>query len=232
MSFEPEPIDLFIGHKIRHFRTKKAWPLKVLADRLDISLQQVQKYELGQSRISASLLYKLGLIFDVTPGLFFDGFSTENSAQHLRDVEQHFNILIIDDNPEDDFILRKALEDTPHPLNIYTIHSGDEALTFFRSLEGHGVTELPKPHLIFLDLHMPHMNGLDLLKTLKAKPLCQNIPIIILTNSSNTKDMTEAYKHHASGFVRKSFSFDEFKSHIQQVVTYWTQAVVLPEIAA
>ncbi|HLD95420.1 MAG TPA: response regulator [Alphaproteobacteria bacterium] len=232
MPFSPEPIDLFIGHKIRHFRTKKAWPLKVLADRLDISLQQVQKYELGQSRISAGLLYKLGIIFDVSPGLFFDGFILDESHHSSNQADHHLNILVIDDNPEDDFILRKALEDTPQPLNVYTIHSGDDALTFFRALEGQGVTELPKPHIIFLDLHMPHMNGLDLLKSLKTKPICQNIPIVILTNSSNAKDMTEAYKHHASGFVRKSFSFDEFKAHIQQVVTYWTKAVVLPELAA
>lgn len=233
MSFEPEAVDIFVGHKIRHYRSKKSWPLKVLADHLKVSLQQVQKYEQGQSRISASLLYKLGKIFDINPSLFFEGFDEKTSARYQSSLDQphKFNILVIDDSPEDDFIIRKALEGLEDRITIYTVHTGEEALNLFRSLEGHGMTDLPRPQLVFLDIHLPQMNGLDLLRSIKSRPMFHNTPIIILTNSSNTKDMNEAYKHHASGFVKKSFSFDEFKAHLQQVVTYWTQAVELPDVA-
>jgi CheY-like chemotaxis protein len=228
MRYDPEVIDSYIGKKIRHFRVKKNWPLKILSDELGVSLQQVQKYEQGQSRISAALLYKLGRIFSMPPGQFFDGYNHESADHTDTSHPEKFNILVIDDSPEDDFILRKALDEV-EKLSIFTVHDPDEALNLFRAYEGQAVTDLPKPDLIFLDIHLPHMSGLDLLKTIKAKPHLHNTPVIILTNSSNAKDMDEAYKHHASGFVRKSFSFDEFSNHVQQAVNYWMNVVDLPD---
>jgi len=124
--------------------------------------------------------------------------------------------------------LRKALEEFPKPLNVYSMHDGAHALEFFRKLSSQEITVFPKPHLIFMDLFMPNGNGLALLSDIKRRPILKDIPVIVLTNSVNLADIKESYKLQASGFIRKSFDFNEFKSQLFSALSYWISTVMLP----
>lgn len=217
-------LDQAIGKKIRLFRQKYNWPLKTLSSELGVSLQQLQRYELGENKVSASLLFTLANIFNIPISSFYDGL---NETQP-QPIAKENNILLIEDDANDEFLLRKALSEFPEPLNIYTIHNCNDALQFFRKLSINEATEMPKPSIIFLDLFIPPSNGLVVLSDIKRRSILRDIPVIILTNSPNIDDIKESYKLQASGFIRKSFDFNELKQQLHKALQYWIKTVVLP----
>ncbi len=226
MSIDTNNLDTFLGKRMRAFRAKMHWPLKVVASELGVSIQQVQRYEQGVNKISASMLFALAKIFSITIDCFFEGYDPDHSAQPEKKVG--FNVLLVEDNLHDEFLIRKALDDFPKKLNIYTIHDGQQALSYFRNINEGEVTQIPKPDLIVLDLYLPGMKGFELLKDLKKRPTFRDIPVIMMTSSTSSEDVTSSYHLQASGFIRKSFSFDEFKKQCHKAFEYWTSAVTLP----
>ena len=114
--------------------------------------------------------------------------------------------MLIEDNASDEFLLRKALTDFPKKLHIYTINDGQAALNFLSDIAHDSVQTLPKPDLIFLDLHLPSVRGLDILKDIKRRVHLNEIPVIVLSSSLNADDRAAAYSLQASGFIRKSFT--------------------------
>lgn len=215
-----------LGKKVAFFRGKMNWPLKTLAADLGVSIQQLQRYEKGVNKISATMLYELSKIFKVGLSCFFE--SIESAPPIEDDV---YNILLIEDNVNDEFLLRKALADFPKKLNIYTINDGFAAMNFLSDVSNGTTQTLPKPDLIFLDLHLPLVRGLDILKDIKRKVHLQEIPVIVLSSSLNPEDRASAYGLQASGFIRKSFAYEEFKEHILKAMSYWTDVVELPRFS-
>lgn len=220
-------LDIFLGKKIAFFRAKMDWPLKTLANLLGISIQQLQRYEKGVNKISASLLYEMAKIFHMDISCFFEAYHDEKIPEKIP--KTLWNLLVIEDNPNDEFLLRKALQDFPREISISSLNEGQSAVNFFRALSNKDITPIPKPDLIFLDLHLPDMKGLDILKDIKRRRYLQDIPIIVLTNSLNVEDKAETYHLQASGFIRKSFSYEEFKTQLHRTLNYWIETVELPE---
>ncbi len=218
--------DEILGKKVTFFRHKMNWPLKTLASSLGVSIQQLQRYEKGVNKISASMLYQLSKIFKIELACFFEDF-----GEHTAEEEATYNILLIEDNASDEFLFRKALNDFPTKLHIYTINDGQAALNFLSDISNDSAQILPKPDLIFLDLHLPSVRGLDILKDIKRKVHLNEIPVIVLSSSLNADDRAAAYGLQASGFIRKSFSYDEFKSQLCRAMTYWTDVVDLPRFS-
>ena len=169
MSVDTNNLDIFLGKRMRAFRAKMHWPLKVVASELGVSIQQVQRYEQGVNKISASMLFELSKLFSISIDCFFEGFDPDHTAQPEKKVG--FNVLLVEDNLHDEFLIRKALDDFPKKLNIYTIHDGQQALSYFRNINEGEVTQIPKPDLIVLDLYLPGMKGFELLKDLKKGQL-------------------------------------------------------------
>lgn len=217
--------DEILGKKVAFFRNRMNWPLKTLASRLGVSIQQLQRYEKGINKISASTIYEMSKIFKVDISSFYEDLQHIDSFEENNDV---YTILLIEDNDNDEFLLRKALSDFPKKLDIFTINDGQKALNFLHDLGHDSVEPRPKPDLILLDLHLPNLRGLDILKDIKRRPYLQDIPVIVLSSSLNAEDRSAAYALQASGFIRKSFSYEEFKSQLQSAMNYWTTVVDLP----
>lgn len=228
MSLEINKLDKFLGQKVRSFRSKMKWPLKKLASELNISIQQMQRYEQAVNKISASLLYKIAEIFGIPITCFFEGFVEEESTP--QEENNNFNVILVEDSLQDEFLIRKVLEDFPSKLNInvYTIHNGRQALEYFREAYKTQQNKFPKPDLILLDVYLPEMKGVDILRDIKKRSQYRNIPVIMLTNNLNNDDVVSAYHLQASGFIRKSFSFEEFKTQFYKTFTYWMETVTLP----
>lgn len=218
-------LDGFLGKKIRLYRTKVNWPLKTLASHLGISLQQLQRYELGENKVSASMMFVLANIFNMPITAFYDGYHKEGE---IEVVKKENNILLIEDDANDEFLLRKALSEFPEQLNVYSIHNCNDALEFFRKLSNNEATDMPKPSVIFLDLFIHNCSGLTVLCDIKRRSLLRDTPVIILTNSPNLDDIKEAYKLQASGFIRKSFDFKKLKQQLFKALNYWIKTVILP----
>ena len=106
------------------------------------------------------------------------------------------------------------------------MHDAEEFLKIIKTKMT--ITQIPVPDIIFLDLNMPKLDGNSLLKSIKQSRELQYIPIIILTGSIRRKDVINAYKNYASGYIKKSFEYQTFKENIQLALSYWTEAVILP----
>jgi CheY-like chemotaxis protein/plasmid maintenance system antidote protein VapI len=230
-------LDVFLGKKLRDYRERVGWTLAELGERLHLSHQQVHKYERAESRISASMLYKLSQLFETAPKAFYEGFtpkflmeqSNDNSGEISLSAKRKINILLIEDSSADEFLIRNALEKCGRDFTFYCLHNSDEVFNFLRrKLE---ISPFPRPDLILLDLNLPKISGISILKSLKQDHEFKDIPIIILTSSLRQEDMLSAYKNHASGFVVKAFDTDEFRKNILTTVNYWIEAVVLPSAA-
>ncbi|HXF90598.1 MAG TPA: helix-turn-helix transcriptional regulator, partial [Candidatus Nitrosotenuis sp.] len=94
-----QDIDHYVARKLRYYRNKMNWPLKTLAAKLGISLQQLQRYENCTNKISAGMLYQLAEILKIDIACFFDGYN-----QQSHDLQIHkYKILLIEDNADDEF---------------------------------------------------------------------------------------------------------------------------------
>lgn len=230
-------LDEYVGQKLRNFRERAALTLLDLAEKVDISHQQLHKYETGQTKISTGMLYKFCKIFSITPNCFFEGLNFEETQESLikdddiinYEHSNKINVLFVEDNAEDQFLVKKALEECDLKINIYCIHDGEEFMDIIKRKVN--ITNVPMPDIIFLDLNMPKIKGNDLLKSIKQSRDLQYIPVIVLTGSISRKDVMNAYKNYASGYIRKSFEYETFKKNLHLALRYWTEAVILPNQA-
>ncbi|MBY0502037.1 MAG: response regulator [Alphaproteobacteria bacterium] len=230
-------IDEYVGQKLRDFRERANLTLLECAEKIGVSHQQIHKYEIGQTKISTSILYKLCKIFSVTPNCFFEGYIAEQeevSSAQDSDIPYYqsldkINVLLVEDNSEDQFLIRRALEEYDLKINFYCIHDGEEFLDIIKRRVS--ITRIPIPDIIFLDLNMPKINGAEILKSIKQSKDLKYIPVLVLTGSISRKDVIDSYKNYASGYIRKSFEYETLKKNIHIAINYWTEAVVLPHHA-
>lgn len=225
MALDINGLDLFLGKRLKAFRAKMHWPLKTLAMKLGISIQQLHRYETGINKISASLLYTLAQEFKTDVGCFYEGYSQPPCE---ISSSAHNNILLIEENNNDEIYFRQALMEFSDKLNIFSCHDGGEAINFFRNLEDDSALFFPKPDLVFLDLNLPIIHGFDVLKEIKRRRTSHNIPVIVFTRSSKEEDRSKSYELHASGFIYKSFSYQQVKEQLHKTLAYWMETVELP----
>lgn len=219
-----QEIDHYVARKLRYYRNKMNWPLKTLAAKLNISLQQLQRYENCTNKISAGMLYQLAEILKIDITCFFDGFHKDENDLHAN----NYKILLIEDNADDEFFFRKSIEKFSKDIDVYVLKDESGITNFFRSLQEQGFSSFLKPDIIFLDLNLPTLKGFDILQDIKKRPLLHSIPVIVLTSSISEDDIAKSYHLHASGFIRKSFLFQEFCDQIHRTLSYWVDIVRLP----
>lgn len=211
-------LDQYIANNIRFLRKKMNWPLKRLADELGVSLQQTQRYESGASKISASLLFELVKIFNMDLSSFFEKYQPAE-----KEPEDTLRILLVEDNAHDAFFFRKALENYEKKVDLYVVNDGKEAFEFFQ-----GRFCPFNPDIIFMDIHLPHVQGFELLQAIKRQVSWKNTPVIMMTNSNRGNDIDKSYALQSSGFIHKSFQFNEFSNKLLQTIRYWNDTVKLP----
>ena len=143
-------------------------------------------------------------------------------------TEQPIRIMIADDNEDHVFLAVRALQDLnggTH-LEIQAVHDGAEALAY---INGEGqFTGRTLPHLILLDIKMPKVDGLEVLRTLKENPTFRVIPVVMLSASERPEDVDASYKLGANSYVTKPAGVGEFREGIAQLKHYWTQLSSLP----
>src|SRR4051812_17143140 len=188
MKIHP-PLSEHIGNKIKDRRKRASMTLSNLAEELEISITQVENYERGINRTPVEILYKLSHIFKVSIDFFFQNFdcgtqlTAKFSGSGTISTINHgeINILLVEDNPGDEFIIRKFIEDSPHPSNVYAVHDGQQALEFLRST--HHTPLFARADIVILDLNIPKTDGHKVLKEIKRDSRIQDIPVIIITNN-------------------------------------------------
>ncbi len=136
------------------------------------------------------------------------------------------HILLIEDNEEDYTTFLHLVERSAVPCVIDRCTSGDDALDFlFR--RGLYVSIQKRPSLIILDLNLPGTDGRSVLMTIKSDPNLKSIPVLILTTSSNSKDIAECYRLGANSYQLKAIDLPKLRQTIKHTLEYWLQIAVL-----
>lgn len=125
-------------------------------------------------------------------------------------------ILIIDDNPNDIYLAKRALSKAGFEVEVEAVMHGEAALELLRN-------EDDLPSLILLDLNMPGMSGIDTLRQIRADCRVSNITVIIATNSPLESDKNESYAAGADDFLNKAFDMDRFGRDIKSVLERWLE---------
>lgn len=131
-------------------------------------------------------------------------------------------ILIVEDNPQDAELTIRALKKINLANHIMVAEDGEEALDIIFSK---GVFEerkaLKPPKVIFLDLKLPKVSGLEILKEIKANPVTKRIPVVVVTSSREDPDIKAAYELGANGYVVKPVEFEAFSNSMIQTGIFW-----------
>lgn len=136
------------------------------------------------------------------------------------------DILIIDDSENDAVLMREAVKDTLMGSNIHIVNNAADGIKFLNKKEEYA--DMKRPDLILLDLKMPNLNGHDFLRVVKKDPRFLHIPIIVLTTSTDKKDIAESYRLHANCFIPKPVNFMKFKQTITIINEFWLGIADLP----
>lgn len=136
--------------------------------------------------------------------------------------QSEVEILLVEDNPNDVELTLRALKARNLANQIFVARDGAEALAFFFGEEGHPLKEFGvTPRVILLDLKLPKMNGLEVLKRLKADQRTRSLPVVVLTSSRESPDIAAAYRLGANSYIVKPVDFESFARAVSEVGLYW-----------
>lgn len=131
-------------------------------------------------------------------------------------------ILLVEDNPDHAELAMRNLDDGKLANKIFHVEDGEAALDF---LNHRGIyadpLEYPRPHLILLDLRLPKVDGIEVLKAVKSSEALKAIPVVILTTSAAERDLAQAYQNYANSYLTKPVDFDSFSELLRDMGFYW-----------
>ncbi|MDB6155388.1 MAG: two-component system response regulator [Chthoniobacteraceae bacterium] len=131
-------------------------------------------------------------------------------------------ILLVEDNPEDLALALRALRKSNLTNRIHVARDGEEALEFIFCEGPHAERNIEdEPKLILLDLKLPKVDGLEVLRRIKADPRTRNIPTVVLTSSKEQSDLVESYELGVNSYLIKPVNFESFTAAVQQLGMYW-----------
>jgi CheY-like chemotaxis protein len=144
-------------------------------------------------------------------------------------MENAVEILLVEDNPQDAEMAIRALKKNNLANHLIHVKDGEEALDFiftrgaFSDRKGKS-----NPKVILLDLKLPKVGGLEILKEVKSNPNTKTIPVVVLTSSKEENDMVESYKLGVNSYIVKPVDFDKFINCIKDLGMYWLVVNQLP----
>ena len=123
-------------------------------------------------------------------------------------------IILVEDNPDDERLTLRALRKANVANEILIARNGEEALTLVLNAD-------PLPSVILLDLKLPKISGLEVLRQIRANDRTRFLPVVVLTSSSEDRDIIESYNLGANSYVCKPVEFDRFTEAVSQLGLYW-----------
>lgn len=141
-------------------------------------------------------------------------------------------ILLVEDNPDDEALTLRALQKNKIKNEVMVVRDGAEALDYFFATgpyAGRDVSVMPQ--IVLLDLKLPKVDGLEVLRRLRADPRTKLLPVVILTSSNEEKDLIDGYDFGANSYVRKPVDFVQFTEAVRQLGLYWLLLNQTPSVA-
>ncbi len=133
-----------------------------------------------------------------------------------------FNILLVEDEEAHALLTERAIRKAGNANQMDIVSDGEKALDYlFNRGEYADKSRYPLPGLILLDIKLPGIDGIELLKIIKEHPELKKIPVIMLTTSERETDISEAYKYYANSYLTKPVGFKAFEEKVKQIDFYW-----------
>jgi two-component system response regulator len=139
----------------------------------------------------------------------------------MRTANSDKPILLVEDNPSDEELTLRALKKSNILNPVTVVRDGAEALDYLLARGKHAATPPPLPHVVFLDLKLPKINGLDVLRAIRSEHRTRLLPVVILSSSNEQSDLMASYELGANSYVRKSVDFGQFLDAARQLGQYW-----------
>ena len=135
-------------------------------------------------------------------------------------MSKNKTILLVEDNRNDELLAMRALKKNPSISEVTVVRDGAEAINYiFNEKKDNYNKKLPE--LILLDLNLPKLNGLEVLRKIKEDKITCQIPVVIMTSSGEESDINSSYKLGANSYLRKPVDFSEFSTLISNLTAYW-----------
>jgi len=145
----------------------------------------------------------------------------------ITECTKMVEILLLEDEPADAYLVKMALRENKILANLHHVVDGQKGMDFLNKIDEYATA--PRPDLIFLDLNMPRMNGYEFLETIKANPMFNDIPVVVLTTSDVESDVVRSYESGAASYITKPVDMQQFMAAIAQLSDYWFTLVRLPK---
>ena len=131
-------------------------------------------------------------------------------------------ILLVEDNPDDEALTLRAFARNGIRHHVHVAHDGVEALDYLFGRGAHAGRDLARqPTITLLDLKLPRLDGLEVLRHLRADARTCNLPVVILTSSREDQDLIKGYGLGANSYIRKPVDFHQFVEAVRQIGVYW-----------
>jgi len=140
----------------------------------------------------------------------------------MRSVE----ILLVEDSPSDVRLIREALKESTLPVRLTVARDGVEATDLLLKVQAGYET---RPDLILLDLNLPRKNGREVLAEVKASPTLKQIPVLVMTSSTNDEDIAEVYSLNANCYIHKPADLQQYLNAVRAIEEFWFVTATLPE---
>jgi two-component system response regulator len=137
-------------------------------------------------------------------------------------------ILLVEDNPHDAEITLRALKRANFANHVQWLKDGEEALEFLFSEGTYGDRPRPRPRVMLLDIKMPRLDGIEVLKRIKADARTRAIPVVMLTSSKEESDLVRSYDLGVNSYLVKPVDFQRFSEEVTRVGYYWVAMNQMP----
>ncbi len=148
-----------------------------------------------------------------------------NNSEHNNN---NIDILLVEDNPADARLTFEALKDgkLANYKNIHHVSDGERAIKYL-SQEA-PFEDAVMPNLVLLDINMPKVNGIEVLKFIRGNKMLETLPVVMLTTSQSEEDIVKSYTFHANCYVSKPVDFQSFVQVVSKIEQFWFSVVHLP----
>lgn len=137
--------------------------------------------------------------------------------------KQPIRILLVEDNDAHVKLILRAFKEDRLANPVHVVSDGEQALDYlYRRGDYQDPAKSPRPDMILLDLKLPKIDGLEILKTVKEDAKLKDIPVVVLTSSTDQRDVHEAYRHYVNSYIAKPVDFDKFRQVVEELDYYWT----------
>lgn len=151
---------------------------------------------------------------------------TSPSNGHDTQQTDRLSILLIENDPAAAVLTKEVFKDVGLHEGLTCVRNGEEALAYLRNEENYA--EHSHPDVIFLDLHLPKLSGLEVLREIKSNPVWAPTPVVVVSGSLDPSEIRRSYELHASCYIKKPSDLDEFLRFMRVCYEFWGSVVTLP----